>query len=284
MNARRILPLLLAATALAAPALAADPESGTLSKSSPQVKWSGSTTNGGATTIPAVANGGAEACVSPSCDTFALKIADAGGNLKIKADAPDTGGFLMVQLVKPDGSKIYAGGAEAETSTTVALKNAPAGDYKVEIAANSLNEVQHTAVADLAFVSAAPPEDPSATPTPTPTATAPPSGSGGPTPPPAQQPAATLTAKAGKLSARKVNKRKRFAVSVSTTKTVSNVVVRLMKGSKTLANGSLASLTGTKSITVKFKRKLKAGSYVIAVAAKDGGQPVGTRIPVKIKK
>jgi len=104
---------LLALAALAVPAArAAEPASGTVSLAAPQTAWTGTSTAGGATTIPGVANGGSVACAAPSCDAFALTVAD-GGDLAITADAPGTGGFTMVEVVKPDGSTQYAMGAEA---------------------------------------------------------------------------------------------------------------------------------------------------------------------------
>lgn len=279
MTPRRLILPLLAVTALATPALAATPEAGTLSKSTPQVKWTGTSSNGGLTTIPAVANSGAPACVSPSCDTFTATVADAGGDLKIKADAPDTGGFLMIQIVKPDGSEQYSSGEEGKTSNSVAVKNAPAGEYQIQIAANAMGDVDYSAVADLVFAPAEP--DPAA---PAPTATPAPGAQPTPAPAPAQPASATIAVKAGRLSAKKVSKQRRAAVTVSSDRTVYEVSVKLLKGKKAVGSAALASLTGSKKVNVRVGKRIKAGSYVLVVSAKDGSATVSSRIPVKIAK
>ena len=265
------LPRLLAAAALAAaaiatavPALAVEPESGTISNASPRVDWKGETINGGATTLPAVVNGGTVAgCIAPTCETFALTLADAG-DLTVTASSPNDRKFVMVEIVKPDGSTIYNGGTETESSTTVKIKKAATGAYEVRIANNALEIEPYDAFAHLPIVAAAAPAEPATQPQ------------------PAARPAATLSVVTRSLSARK--SRKKAKLSISSSGPVSDVVVRLRKGSKALATGRLAQLNGRGTVALKLKRALKKGRYTVAVAAKDGDRPVGATAPLKVKK
>jgi hypothetical protein len=272
MRARVAIAGALLAGVAAVPALAADPGSGTVSMSTPKVTWTGQSVNGGATTIPAVANGGAEACVAPSCDTFALTVADSA-DLTVIADAPETGGFTMVQVVLPDGTKVYNSGAEDETTTKVKVKKAPKGDYEVQIAANALPPTDYSASAELTVPP--PPAAPAPTaPAPTPTTAPPPAA--------APEPGARLTLKTRTVSA----KRSRTApkLVLTTDREVTNVRAQLKKGSKTLGKASLAKLTSKGTLKFKLRRKLKPGKYVVAVAATDGGRTVGLRAPLKVKR
>jgi hypothetical protein len=214
--------------------------------------------------------------VSPSCDTFALKVADSA-DLTVVADAPGTGGFTMVQVVKPDGSKVYNSGAEGETSTKVKIKKAPTGDYEVQIATNALDPIDYSAFAELAVAPA---------PTPAPTTTAPPA-EGTPTPaptttPPPIQAGATLSLRTRTIS----SKRSRTApkLVISTDREVTNVKAKLKKGAKTLGKATLGKLTSKGTLKFKLRRKLKPGKYVVAIVATDGGRTVGLQAPLKVKR
>ena len=276
MNTRRLVLATVLAAAVAAPsaASAATPETGSVSFAAPNFKWNGSTTNGGATTISSIQNGGTYACVAPSCDTFTLTVADAGGDLKITVNN-GSNGFLMVEVVKPDGSTIYNGGAEGEPKTVVGIKNAPKGDYEIHVASNSiLFETLHNGLAELTKPVAVSEE-----PAPPQTGDQP-----APQPAPAEAPAANVSLKAGKLSARKIARAKRLGLTIAADKPVSDVVVSLFKGKKRLATGKLASLSGSKAMSLKVARKLKAGSYVLTASAKDGSRVVGARMTVKVAK
>src|SRR5688572_22546343 len=61
-------------------ALAADPSSGKVSRSAPKTAWKGQITGFAAWQTY---NQGAGQCVSPSCETFTLEVADGGGDLNI---------------------------------------------------------------------------------------------------------------------------------------------------------------------------------------------------------
>jgi len=275
--------LLICCSALAVgviPAFAADPESGTVSNASPRVEWGGTTINGGATTIPAITNGGTVVCQAPSCDTFDLTLADTG-DLTVSVSSEGTGGFLLLEIVKPDGEVVYNGGAENETSTTTKIKKAPAGAYAVRVAVNSLLDDAYKAFAQLG--GAAPPavvggNDPKPPPSPDPQPTPVPGSGSQPAP---ASPAAVLSLNTKKLSARKVKRAPKFAVSTSSPVTEFTAVLK--KGKKTLGKGKLAKLDSKATVKLKLKKALKKGSYTVMLRAKDrDGRIVGTTAKLKI--
>ena len=99
-------------------------------------------------------------------------------------------------------------------------------------------------------------------------------------PSPAAQPApattvATLPFKAAPSigSAKKVNKKRAIALKVTASKVISGLGLQLKKGSKVVATGRLASLSGTKTIKLKVgKKKLKKGSYTLLATGTVDGQ------------
>ena len=282
MPARRLLMLPVAVLAAALPtlAVAADPGTGTISTASPRVEWKGSTTGGFATTFSQIfvnVAGEQEPCQAPSCDEFALELADAGDlTVAITADGST---ISYVQVVKPDGSAVFADGIDPEgkedNTTTLKIKKAPKGAYKVQTAQNSPLDDGYSAFAQLGTAAPAPaPAAPAATPAPAPTSA----------PAPAR-PTASLTVKAGRLSARTIAKRRRLSLGLSTTSPVTDVKASLARGSKVVATGALARLDSTGRITLKLKgRSFKAGTYSLVVAARDGAATVGTRIALKIAR
>ena len=273
---RRLTTLSLTAAAVVAavPAIAATPESGTISNASPRIDWEGENVNGGLTTLPAFSNGGTVAgCNQPSCDTFALKVADPG-DLTVTASSPNERVFVMVEIVKPDGSTVYSGGSETESSTTVKIKKAPAGDYEVRIANNAIEIEPYVAFATL-------PAAPAPAPGPAPQPQPQPQPQPGQGQPPAS-PSATVSVVTKKLSARKTRKKAKLAISSSGP--VQNVVVTLRKGKKVLGTGKLAQLNGRANVGLKLKKKLKKGRYTVGIAAKDNGRPIGASAPLTVKK
>jgi hypothetical protein len=129
---RLVASTLLLALALAAPAAAATPASGTVSLAAPSAAWSG-TANGYLFTV---ANDFAAApCQAPYCDSFALTLADAG-QLTITATARTGGGFTRVEIERPDGTTISDGGAADHRETTLTIKEAEKGDYTVRVLTN----------------------------------------------------------------------------------------------------------------------------------------------------
>lgn len=266
-RARKILSssAIAALAVVGVPALAAEPGEGTVSSGSPRVEWAGQSVNGGATTIPSLANNGTIACVAPSCDTFALTVADSA-DLTVFADAPDTGGFLMLEIVKPDGETIYSSGAEGETSNKARIKKAPAGEYTVHIAANALDAVDYTAYAELAVAAAAP-----AAPA-TPAAPA----------PAAAERAATLSIKTRSLSAKRA--RKAPKLTIASDREVTDVVASIRKGSRVLGEAKLAKLSGAATVKLKLRKALKRGTYTVSVAAKQGTRSVGATRRLAVKR
>jgi hypothetical protein len=268
----------VSATALAVPALASDPASGTLSNASPQTTWTGSSNGYGYYPIHNVTGEGR--CSPPVCDSYSLELADAG-NLTLTVDNNAANGpgadVVQVDVTKPGGDVVQTGGT-ADKPTVVKIKNAEKGKYTVEVTTNeqAANDGSYKGVAQLGNPAAP--------------ATTPAAGGGTTTPPPAsptpaagQEPAAVLSLKTRKASAKKA--RKGLKLTISTTKPVKDVSAALVKGKKVLGKGKLASLQSTGSITVKAK-KLKKGSYVVALSATDAstGQRVGLRASLKVVK
>lgn len=94
-----------------------------------------------------------------------------------------------------------------------------------------------------------------------------------------------MTVKAATASAKKVNKAKKVFATVKTNGPVSKVNVVFAKGRKKLGSAKLASVNGTAKIAVKFKGKLKPGTYSFAVGGTDAsGKPVQAAAKFKIKK
>ena len=235
----------------------------------PKFEWTGQSINGGATTIPAVANGGAPACAPPSCDTFALTVKDSA-DLTVFAEAPDTGGFLMIQIVKPDGETIYNGGAQDETSTKVKIKKAPAGEYEVQIAANSATDVTYSAYAELSVPPAAVTPPPPSEPAPGPAAPAP------------AEPGANLSLRTRSVSAKRSKKAPKLVIASD--REVTDVTVSIRKGSKVLGTAKLPILAGSKAVKVKLKKALKRGKYTVALVAKQNTRTVGATAKLTVKR
>ena len=101
-------------------------------------------------------------------------------------------------------------------------------------------------------------------------------------PAPAAAPA-PFTVTVPRLSAAKLKKGKRFAVSVKATAPVKGVKVTLMKGSRAVATGTLKSLAGTKQVRLKVSRSVAKGSYRLVVNGKDAaGKAVSGTIAVAV--
>lgn len=122
---------ILAVLAIAAPASAATPASGTVSLAAPAATWSG-TANGYLFTL---ANDFVGTCAQPYCDTFALTLADAG-QLTVEATAATGGGFTRVEIDRPDGTTISDGGAADHRETRITIKSAEKGEYAVRVLTN----------------------------------------------------------------------------------------------------------------------------------------------------
>jgi hypothetical protein len=133
----KVVPLALAvAVVAAAPALASDPSSGTVSSTSPQVSWTGNATGYGVVplNILITATGRDPICPPSACDTFKLTVADAG-DLVVTADCLCTNNFIELHVHKPDGKTLYYL-SEQGGSAEIDIPGAATGDYTVDVLTN----------------------------------------------------------------------------------------------------------------------------------------------------
>jgi len=148
-----------------ASARAATPASGTVSATSPTVSWTGDL----AAAYPSYAAlvlgdaAGANAvtpCAPPSCDSFALHVATGGRDLVVRAASPQTD-IVTVRVTAPSGSVTYDSGFADPAETTLTIRGAEAGDYRVDVTTNALDTASYAASATSAAPAAgAPPSYP----------------------------------------------------------------------------------------------------------------------------
>jgi hypothetical protein len=283
--------LLIAAAVAAgsvAVANAATPANGTVSKAAPKTAWTGTLAES-AIAYNAFNQGQPVPCETPTCDSFALTVADAGADLVLNIKPPGdvATGF---RITYPDGKQEFDGADATEAKGhTITIKNAAKGEYILD-AVNAFfgSPGDYSATAELRFGGAAP--APAAEPTATPGSGGSGSGaSGAPGTPgaPAQPGAQTakLTIKAGKQSAKKLKKKKSFVATVTSNEAVTKVNVVLAKGAKQVGAGTLAQLNGSGKVKIKLKGKPKPGKYSMSVGAYDAqGRSVVATTKVTIKK
>ena len=268
----------IAAAGAFAVADAAEPSSGSISNAKPKVEWGGTLANSGITNN-AWSNDPEFPCNPPACDTFALKVENAGNvtvtlnMLSTNADGSDPG--CGIRIIDASGAaKWYDGSCSEKTAMKVVLKNAPAGDYTIDVASSHICCGTEDYLASAFLPSTAPVGG-----TPPPVATVAPA----PTPAPASE--TKITAKAPTLSARKLRKSKKFVATLTSNGLITNVNAVLVNKKKKFGSGKLGSLNGTAKMTVKVKRRLKPGTYELGVGGKDTqGRNVVTTIKVKVKK
>jgi hypothetical protein len=282
-----LLALTLTAAAVAATtaAQAADPGEGKVSAASPTVSWKGLVASAGVSQN-AWNQDPAAPCDAPACDTFTLEVADqANLQLKLKGFRENTAGgdpTCSIRVTAPDGKQTHnTGPCGPKTEMKVTIKNAAKGKYVLDIAnshvVNTSGPENYEASATLVVPPPAVSPPPSGGPAPAPTTTAPPAQ---------QQPAAaTLTAKAPKLSARKLKKAKKFTVKLTSSAPLTGVNGILVNKKKQVGGGRLASLNGSGKLVVKLKKLLKNGSYQLSVGGRDAqGRNAVVAIKLKIKK
>lgn len=264
---------------LAGTAVAADPESGTVSNASPKVQWTGEVTGSFFNRYPVVATeDDGVPCEAPSCDTFALTVADKG-NLTLTADIAqpeDNPGSVTLRVRQPDGSTVISSGDNVSEGKPhkFTIKNAATGDYAVEYYNNFVDgPIGYTATASLPATAPAPaPGEPAPAPTPS-----------GPASPPAPT-SFSLTVKPAKTSARRANRSRKAFATVTSDREIS-VQAALKKGSRTVGKGAIAKLNGKGKLALKLSRKLKAGKYKLTVAGRDAaGTTVVRTVAVKVRK
>jgi hypothetical protein len=263
-----------ALTIAVVPALASDPSSGTVSNAAPTAEWTGSSNGYGYYPLHSIGQQG-EPCQAPVCDTYTLTVADQA-TLTLTADNNTASGpgsdSVELDVVKPDGTIVYTESA-ADKPVVVKIKNAAKGDYELHVIVNEQAQNDGTYKASAVLGNGPAPVAPAATPAPAAPA---------PAPAPAQA-AATLTLNTKKASAKKAKKGLKLSVSASSP--VTDVVAKLLKGKKAIGSGKLARIDGTGSVSVKAK-KLKKGTYTVALTAKDAGtgQAVGLQAKLKVVK
>jgi hypothetical protein len=244
---RRLLVLCLLALP-ASPALAAEPESGTVSRSQPKVTWTGAITSFQSWQLY---NQGINECLPLSCDTFTLELADGPAPLRISVESDDSA--IMVEVVQPNGESVVFSG---ETKAQGTLKDAANGSYTINVAQNEQTQAEHTGTAELLFPQPEPPAPPAA-------------GA-----PPAAAPAPTITI------GRTV---RRGRLTVGTSAPLTDVVVTLAKGRRVVARARVARLEGERA--VRLRGRLKRGRYLARVTGRDAeGRTVMRTLKVKVAR
>jgi hypothetical protein len=252
---RRLFALLAVLVVAAAPAIASDPSSGKVSKASPKVTWTGSVTSFESWQLYNQGNG---QCLKPSCDTFALEVADGPAPLKLTVESADS--TMIVEVIAPDGSKTQFGGEAKATST---IKNAANGSYTINVAQNESTTATHKGTAELVFPSASPLPAPTATPAPE---------TRGPLPD-----TPTLSLKPSKL------KKNKLPVKVTASAPVSSVSAAILRGKKIVARASATRIERTAVLSFKLKGKPKRGKYTLRVQGVDEyGRTVAKTVSFKI--
>lgn len=268
-----ILVFAAASVAAAVPALAATPEAGTVSKDAPVVKWEGTATGYGVVPLNLLlgsAGQGPAPCEAPTCDSFALTVADKY-DLNVVAAQRGADNFTELHVVKPDGEVIVVQSADGEPAR-LKVKQAAPGDYTIEVLTNetAAQSGAYDASATLAVPAAAP-----AAP-----AAAEPAVAAEPAPAPAPAPAVTLGVRTKSVSAKK----RALRLALTSSGPVTGVKLALKKGKRVVGKGSLARLDGKGRATIKLKRRLRPGTYVLAIMAADGARTVGLSTRLKIRK
>lgn len=260
------------AVAIPAAAIAATPERGEVSSAKPKVKWAGEVTNSYFSRILVVqSDDDSVPCDGSACDEFTLGVKNQA-DLQISADTPGGTGTgtdqVTLRIYKPDGSyTIFTGDSSSEQPFKVKITNAATGDYRIQYWNNYVGTSGYNGAAELLV----PPVE-----TPGPGTTPPP---GQPTPT-----AFNVSVKTGKASAKKLNRSKKLVATVTTSREAS-IVATLKAGKKAVGKGTLAKLNGTGKVTLKLSKKLKKGTYSLAVQATDAnGTKAGKTIKVKVSK
>ena len=274
LNARRAVCGLLITGAVAGTAVAATPDAGTVSASSPKVTWTGETTGSYFTRVPtAVSADDSVPCQAPSCDTFALKV-ETKANLTVAADIgqpSDNPGAVTIRVRKPDGSVVVGSSGADEVSEgkpyKVQIKGADVGDYTVEYWNNFYDgPITYSGYAELAVPK---PAAPAPVDVPAPTTA--------PAPTTETTQAIDVTVAGAKA------KGKKASAKVTVSRAVTGITATLKKGAKVVATGTRGATSGTATIALKAKKALKKGTYALTVTATDGKTSTAKTVKVKVK-
>lgn len=287
---RRLLavPAALAACVIAAANVSAepDPPSGTVGAAAPTTSFAGEITEPtGAAEIYFQEQGTSKGnCEEPVCQEYALKVADPGTTLTVKSEVDEDGFSQTVEIEQPDGTISQTSAADPGT-VTAKVKNPKPGDWLIRIYGsdyiNGSPTWTYNATVTLSVPEPEPTPDPVATPAPTPNA-------GGPGPAGASNPP-TLTIRAGRISARKVNRARRLALKLSTTAPVRNLQLALSSGkaSRPRSHGRarVATLSGTKTVKVRIARKIKRGRLRVTARGVDAqNRPVAGSARLRVRR
>lgn len=282
MNLRLLIPVVLAASVAGAASVqaATDPASGEVSAASPTTSFSGSITEpSGAVEIAYQEEGTSKGnCHEPACQEYALTVKDPGMQLAIDSVVDEDGFSQTVEVEDPDG-KITQTSAVDPGTVKAKIKNPKAGAWLIRIYGsdyiNGSPSWTYKATVTLTTAGSTPP------------ATTPPgTSSGGSTAPP---PAPTVKASAGRLSAKKLNKKKSLTLRLTASAQVDKLQVALSTGSatkpKTVGRATVSRMNGTRWIKIRFKGRLKPGALRVSMRGVDGsGQPVTGSATLRVKR
>jgi hypothetical protein len=281
-----------------AAAIAAEPDKGTVSNASPKVTWVGQLSEGSyfASRALLFANTGGDPGAAPcdqGCDTYTVTVADQK-DLTVGADSPaeDTAdpAQTVIRVKKPDGSYLTTFGETTKGKPLlVKFKNAPKGDYVVDVGDTYAQAHEY---AGQAFLGAG----------------APANNGGPPPPPPSTQPIPgveqgegpktptgggnaqniNIDIKPGKASARKLKKSRKLKVTVTVSRPVASLTGTLKKRKTTVGTAKRGQTTGTVKVVVKLSkkaaRKIKKGSLGLTFVARDGQTIASKTVKVAVRK
>jgi hypothetical protein len=293
---RRLLLALLisstAAIAVAVPVIAADPATGTVSGAATKAEWTGAPVPDltEATLIGFAEAGGTNGFCDPeppTCDTYTLKVADAGTKLTVVIKPDFEEDWAAVEVIDPDGNATYQ--YNQENTETVTLTNPKTGDYLVHVLGATLApDMPYKGTATLE--GATPPVTETATPTPTPAPTPSPTPQPAPAGPPASSPAPPAQAGPRRLALepdrRRVGLAARFGfrvrvlcrggcAKVKLRAYVSNLTARNLKLGRFTGDAEVAAARilrdaeGRRQVVVTFKPSLRrklAGARTLPIA------------------
>ena len=254
----------LVAAASGIAAQAADPPQGTVSTAAPRAQWSGTLTQGAAS-YNAFNSDPDAPCTSPSCDSFALTLAD-GGPLTLTC-ALDRTASCGLRIRFPDGSTSFSGGiASRDKPYAIRIESASKGAYRVDI-------TDSVAGGPGGYAATATLGDP---PGPGPTAS--------PTPPTTPQPPAPTVARLRIVTRRATAGPRRLRVRLRSSAPVDGIRVALRKGSRQLAFRARGRMVSSARVTLRLKRPLRRGRYrLVATATDEYGNPVSAGRTLRVR-
>src|SRR3712207_501885 len=123
----------------AAPAQAATPEQGKVSKDSPKTEWAGEAHGYLFTALNLVLadTPAGPQCLPTTCDEFTLTVADKDLLTVTASGGGTVNAFIGLQVVDPQGNSTFTPGGEGAPESTIQLANAPTGEYTVRVWTNN---------------------------------------------------------------------------------------------------------------------------------------------------